>query len=190
MAIASTLTMNVTATTEIDSAEAALIAAVQRGDADAFGQLVRQHQHRVFRLAGRFFRRPEDVEEVAQETFLTAWRRFETYRSLAPFEHWLTRICLNCCYDRLRARPQSHEPVALDTEREVTAPDQAVEARIEVAQLLAQLPAKDRFMLILLEVEGWSVAEVAERLGWTAVNVKVRAHRARRRLRQVLEEGL
>jgi len=55
--------------------------------------------------------------------------------------------------------------------------------------LLAGLQPADRFLLVLLEVEGWSVAEIAERLGWSRVNVKVRAHRARQRLRRVLQEG-
>ena len=62
-------------------------------------------------------------------------------------------------------------------------------ARLEVERLLARLAPADRFLLTLLEGEGWSVAEIAEKLGWTAVNVKVRAHRARKRLRKILEEG-
>ena len=68
-------------------------------------------------------------------------------------------------------------------------PAPSLNARIEVERLLARLPAADRFLPILLEGEGWSVAEIAERLGWSRVNVKVRAHRARRRLQRILEEG-
>ena len=55
---------------------------------------------RVFRLAGRFFSRPQDVEEVAQETFLRAWLKLGTYRARAPFEHWLTRLCLRKVFRR------------------------------------------------------------------------------------------
>ena len=170
--------------------EAQLVHASVAGDEDAFAALVRRHQGRVFRLAGRFFRQRQDVEEVAQETFLRAWLKLGTYGGRAPFEHWLTRLCLRCAYDRLRRPGRSPESGAWPV------PEMAAEggppdptARLEVEPLLARLQPADRFLLVLLEAEGWSVAEIAERLGWSRVNVKVRAHRARRRLRRVLEEG-
>ncbi|HEX3531857.1 MAG TPA: sigma-70 family RNA polymerase sigma factor [Thermoanaerobaculia bacterium] len=170
---------------DVADSEAGLIRASLNGDQDAFAALVRKHQSRVFQLAGRFFRRPEEVEEVAQETFLRAWMKLDTYRADAPFEHWLTRLCLRCAYDRLRQR--KGDPGALEADVESPAPDP--DARMEVAKLLAHLSPPDRFVLLLLDGEGWSVAEIAERLGWTRVNVKVRAHRARKRLRRLLEEG-
>jgi RNA polymerase sigma-70 factor (ECF subfamily) len=169
--------------------EALLIRASLSGDEDAFAALVRRHQGRVFRLIGRFLRRPEDVEEVAQETFLRAWSRLSTYSARAPFEHWLTRLCLRCAYDRLR-RAATEPPLRADgSGHDVEAPAGDPDARLEVERLLARLGAADRFLLVLLEGEGWSVAEIADHLGWTPVNVKVRAHRARRRLRRILEEG-
>jgi len=173
---------------DVADSEEGLIRASLNGDQDAFAALVRKHQSRVFHLAGRFFRRPEEVEEVAQETFLRAWMKLGTYRADAPFEHWLTRLCLRCAYDRLRhLRQGKGEPEALESDVESPAPDP--DARMEVAKLLAHLSPEDRFVLLLLDGEGWSVAEIAERLGWTRVNVKVRAHRARKRLRRLLEEG-
>lgn len=156
------------------------------GDPSAFAVLVRSHERRVFRLAGRFFRRPEDIEEVAQETFLTAWRKLGTYRADAPFEHWLTRICLNCCYARLRREKKGGEELDPNLESPRADPD----ARLEVHGLLRRLRPEDRFILLLLDGQGWSVAEIADRLGWSRVNVKVRAHRARKRLRKIVEEGL
>jgi RNA polymerase sigma-70 factor, ECF subfamily len=177
--------MGVKPTDPVD-AEARLIRESLGGDSDAFAILVRRHQGQVFRLAGRFFQRPEEVEEVAQETFLRAWRKLGTFRGEAPFEHWLTRLCLRCAYDQLRRPRLATE--ALE-EREAEAAGADPDARLEVGRLLARLSAADRFLLILLEGEGWSVAEIAERLGWSQVNVKVRAHRARNRLRRILEEG-
>jgi RNA polymerase sigma-70 factor (ECF subfamily) len=162
--------------------ETRLVADSRGGDSRAFGELVRLHQRRVFRLAGRFFRQRADVEEAAQETFLAAWRKLDTYKARAPFEHWLTRICLNCCYARLR-KERATEPLELDLPARQADPD----AGLEVERLMRELAPQDRFILLLLEGEGWSVAEIAERLGWTKVNVKVRAHRARRKLRRVLE---
>ena len=164
--------------------EARLIRSSLAGEEDAFAALVRRHQARVFRLAGRFFRRPQDVEDVAQDTFLRAWRKLPTYRAEAPFEHWLTRLCLRCVYDRLRRRVHEEQSVG---EAEMQAPAVDPDARLEVERLLARLSAADRFLLTLLEGEGWSVAEIAARLGWSQANVKVRAHRARKRLRRILE---
>jgi RNA polymerase sigma-70 factor (ECF subfamily) len=166
--------------------EADWIAASRGGDPDAFEELVRLHQHRVFRLAGRFFKRREDVEDAAQETFLTAWRKLSTYRGEAPLEHWLTRVCLNTCYRRLRKSRVGRE--RLEDHAEPVAPARDPGAGLEVERLLSNLAPKDRFMLLLLDGEGWSVVEIAERLGWSPANVKVRAHRARKRLRRMLEE--
>ena len=168
-----------------DTLEAELVAACRGGDEAAFTELVRRHQSRVFRLAGRFFRYREDVEEVAQETFLAAWRRLGTYEARAPFEHWITRVCLRLCYARLAASRRREEPLG---PVELVAPPRDMSAAIDVERLLARLAPADRFVLLLLYGEGWSVKEIAERIGWTATNVKVRAFRARRRLRQVLEE--
>jgi RNA polymerase sigma-70 factor, ECF subfamily len=180
----STLAMAESAAPAEDS-EARLVRQSLAGDAEAFAALVRGQERRVFHLLGRFFRRPEEIEEVAQETFLRAWQRLGTYRADAPFEHWVTRIALRVAYDRLRRRGFPTEPLHPDLDP--PAPTTDPTARVEVERLLARLPAADRFLLTLLEGEGWSVAEVAERLGWTSVNVKVRAHRARKRLRRVLE---
>ena len=169
--------------TRVESEEARLIAATRGGDPNAFSDLVRLHQRRVFRLAGKFFRNRQDVEDAAQETFLTAWHKLATYKARAPFEHWLTRVCLNCCYAKLRKRRS--EEVLLEVEAAATGPDP--HARIEVERLMQLLKPEERFILLLLYGQGWSVAEIAERLGWTKVNVKVRAHRARKRLRRLLE---
>jgi RNA polymerase sigma-70 factor (ECF subfamily) len=146
------------------------------------------HQHRVFRLARRFFPRPQDVEEVAQETFLLAWRKLHTYRATAPFEHWLTRLCLNCCYGTLRRMRNAPEQLAPGWDE--AAPEHDPSAGVEVRALLDRLAPQDRFVLVLLEGDGLTVGEVARRLGWSGVNVRVRAHRARKRLRKLLEDGL
>jgi RNA polymerase sigma-70 factor (ECF subfamily) len=166
--------------------EASLIAACRRGDEEAFARLVRRYERRVFRLAGRFFRHREEVEDVAQQTFLTVWQKLDTYRAKAPFEHWLTRVCLNCCYERLRKKQVSEEPFDEDHAASPSEPT----ARLEVERLLRTLPTADRFVLLLMHGEGWSTAEIAQRLGWSRANVKVRAHRARKKLRQLLVEEL
>jgi len=161
----------------------------QDGDHDAFARLVAQHQRRVFQLCGRFFRRPEDVEEAAQETFLRAWRKLDHYSERAPFEHWLTRVCLNTCLGILR-RDKRRVTSTENLSFEPPAPTQDADAGMAAAQLIGRLPAADAMVLRLLHTEGWSIAELAERLGWSQANVKVRAHRARRRLRRWVESDL
>lgn len=168
-----------------DSDEAELIAGSRAGDERAFAELVRRHQSRVFRLAGRFFARREDVEDAAQDTFVTAWRRLGTYAGRAPLEHWITRVCLRVCYARMGSE-RRREAVAAVPES-VTAPRDVV-AAIDIERVLSRIAPGDRFVLLLLDGEGWSVNEIAARVGWTATNVKVRAFRARRRLRRALEE--
>mgnify|MGYP002621878253 CR=1 FL=1 len=158
------------------------VRSARAGDPEAFGELVRLHQRRVWGLCSRFFAQRSEVEDAAQQTFLTAWSKLHTYRARAPFEHWLTRVCLRCCYRELRRRPAATEP--LETASAVASrPTGDACARVDADRLLARLPPADRFLLVLLESFGLSTAEVAERLGWSRVNVKVRAHRARRRLR-------
>lgn len=162
------------------SSEARLLDAARGGDTSAFGALVRRHERRVFALVGRFFRQSHDVDDVAQETFLRAWQKLSSYRAEAPFEHWLTRVCLNVCYQQLRRR-------RLDTVDPEKVPEPRVAdydptAAMEASRLLARLDPRDRFVLLLLDGEGWSTADIAERLGWSRVNVKVRAHRARKKL--------
>ena len=166
-----------------DREEAAWIAATRGGDRAAFEALIKRYERRVFRLAGRFFRRPEEVEDVAQETFLTVWRKLDTYRAHAPFEHWLTRVCLNCCYARFRKRRPEE---ALDEVAELSVRGEDPGQRLVAERLLATLEPEDRFVLQMLHGEGWTVVEISHKLGWSVSKVKVRAHRARRRLRGLL----
>jgi RNA polymerase sigma-70 factor (ECF subfamily) len=185
MALAWTIEMSVESAREAEHDEVRLVRASLGGDSEAFASLVRRHQRRVFRLIGRFFRQPEDVEDVAQDVFLTAWRKLRTYRAEAPFEHWITRVCLNRCYERLR----KYTPVEQELDDRVEPAAEAIDptAGVELERLLRSAEPVDRFVLLLLYGEGWTIAEIAERLGWTQVNVKVRAHRARKKLRRILE---
>lgn len=166
-----------------DREDAAWIEASRGGDRAAFEALIKRYERRVFGLAGRFFRRPEEVEDVAQETFFTIWRKLDTYHARAPFEHWLTRVCLNCCYARFRKRRPEETRDRLP-EVPVAAVDPV--PRLEAERLLAMLEPEDRFVLQLLHGEGWTAAEISEKLGWSRSKVKVRAHRARKKLRDRL----
>jgi RNA polymerase sigma-70 factor (ECF subfamily) len=167
-----------------------LAASAASGDGEAFDELVRRHQPRLLKLAGRFFRRPEVVEEVVQEAFLKAYTSLDGFRGERPFGHWLTRITVNASYDQLRrqrARPETalDEASVLDL---LASPDgsESELARITAEQLLTRLAPEERLVLTLTVLEELPVRDVARLTGWSIPNVKVRAFRARRKLRRAL----
>jgi RNA polymerase sigma-70 factor, ECF subfamily len=182
----------------------ALVAAAGAGDETAFEQLFERHRRQVARIAGRFFSQREQIEEIIQDSFTKAYFALKTYHGTheASFRAWLTQISINTCYDQLRRtrrRPEhtgedfnddeAHElsgqlrGAASDVESALVSRDLAV-------KLLARLSADDRLVLTLLDVEGFSVAEIAEMTGWSVSKVKVRAHRARAHLRRVMKRFL
>ncbi|OLC55851.1 MAG: hypothetical protein AUH92_01245 [Acidobacteria bacterium 13_1_40CM_4_69_4] len=182
-----------------DASDASLLARAAAGEAAAFDLLVGRWKNRLFRLALRFFRRPEDAEEIAQEVFLKVYRMAASYRSDAPFEHWLLRIATNTCVDRLRERRRRREDILADITPDAGAwldaalagasqeAQQAEAARALAADLLDSLPPKDRMVLVLMDLEGLSAREVAASTGSTRAAVKVRALRARRALRRLAD---
>ena len=172
-----------------------LVSRAAAGEPAAFGVLVERWQGRVFRLAHRFFRRHEDAEDVAQEVFLKVWRALGGYRADAPFEHWLLRVATRTCYDALRRRRRAETPLAQiadDPGRWLDAAlwgasleaAEAEDARRVAADLLDGLRPKDRIVLVLMDLEGMSAADVAAATGSTRAAVKIRALRARRALRR------
>jgi RNA polymerase sigma-70 factor (ECF subfamily) len=160
-----------------------LARAASTGDDDAFAELVRRHKGKVFGIASRFARGDHSLEDLCQEIFIRAYRRLAQFRGEAPFEHWLSRIAVRCCYDFLRKKQPEH--VTLDEWKgESSMPNQALE-RIELA--LAKLSPDQRLVITLLELEERSVREVAALTKWSESAVKVRAFRARKALKQILE---
>jgi RNA polymerase sigma-70 factor (ECF subfamily) len=176
--------------------ERAMVRQAQKGDKAAFEILVHRHQHRVFAVARGILKRQEDVEDVAQQVFVKAYFSLKRFDQRAAFSTWLYKITVNECWDLLRkrkARPlvyesdfseeQSRQYTA--TEREATkGPDTGdrIAMRQQLETLLSQLDKRDRAMLILKEVEGFSVEEIAGSMGLNANTVKVRLFRARKRI--------
>jgi len=184
--------------------DAALAEAARGGDERAFEELFLRHRRRVALIASRFFRRREQIEEVVQETFAKAFFALGEFsnRQGGSFAAWLARIAFNACYDELRRQKRRPEPSSLSevTEEEAArlrerlrdggGAEAAAVTRDLAAKLLARLSAEDRLVLVMLDAEGLSVAEIAGLTGWSASKVKVRAHRARVSLRRVLERFL
>lgn len=165
----------------------------------AFEELMRRYGPRVFSTIRRYARRESEVADLAQEVWIKAFQKLSSFRGQAPFEHWLMRLTVRTCYDALRAHQRNREATFTDlTEAEhewLLGLSQGTElddqqhvqaARQLVDRLLEQLPPADRLVLTLLELEDRSVREVAELTGWSVATVKVRAFRARARMRRLL----
>jgi RNA polymerase sigma-70 factor, ECF subfamily len=176
--------------------ERALVRRAQRGDAAAFEELVSRHQHRVLAVVGGTLRRREDVEDIAQQVFVKAYFSIKRFDMRSAFSTWLYKIAVNECWDYLRkkrARPLlyeadlSEEQVRqldgfVNTGRSPADASRRAELGEIVDQLLSKLSDDDRQILLLKEVEGFSVEEISDMLDLNVNTVKVRMFRARARL--------
>ncbi len=182
----------------MERTEAELIAAVLRGDPASFEPLVQKCSPRVFATARRYARRESEIEDIAQEVWLKAFEKLNSFRGEAPFEHWLMRLTVRTCYDFLRSHQRNRESAFSDLttseadwlERFVTQPDTAADtadaAKLLVGRVLEKLSPPARLVITLLEIEDRSVKEIAQLTGWSVPLVKVRAFRARAEMRKIL----
>src|SRR6516225_4788007 len=165
-----------------------LVGRAQKEDKEAFEELVRRHQARVFAVAGGILRNKEDVEDIAQQVFLKAYFSLKRFDQRAAFSTWLYKITVNECWDLLRkrkVRPLLYE--ADLSEEQAQDVSERLEKRQELERLLDCLEERDRTMLVLKEVQGFSVEEIAEVLGINGNTVKVRLFRARQRITERLK---
>lgn len=174
-----------------------LVLRSQRGDLDAFNQLVAAYQGQVYSLAFRMLGEGASAEDVAQETFISTFRHIRSFRG-ENLRGWLLRIATNACYDHLRAgqRSRSDSLEAIQERDPTWQPASTQESpeehavRVELSETLnsvfALLPADQRAVLVLSDVEGLSYEEIAEATGVSLGTVKSRLSRARARVREHL----
>jgi RNA polymerase sigma-70 factor (ECF subfamily) len=169
----------------------------QQGEPEAFGPLVQKHQQRVFSLVYHLVRRRDEVEDLAQEIFIKAFRAIRSYNFQSSFTTWLSRIATNHCYDFLRheraSRVTFYWQMGENSQRELednaeSKPEQVLDHEEQivlkdlVSKLLDRAPENDRNILVLKELQDYSVEEIAEILNLKPTTVKVRLHRARKRM--------
>ena len=186
------------ATGEFDSARC--LERVRQNDQDAAVALVEALYPLVIRIVRSHWSRPSDEEDLAQEIFLKLFSRLDQYEARAgiPLEHWVSRLAVRTCFDALRAKGRRPEVRMGDlseeqrawlefmTAEESAPPDSTAASALElVGRLLSQLPPEDRLVISLLDLEERSVKEIASITGWSVSLVKVRAFRARRKLRKL-----
>lgn len=176
----------------VRSDDRVLVDAARAGDLDAFEVLVRRHQGPVYRVALRMVGSAADAEDVAQETFVQAWRSLKSFHGDSALATWLYRIATNRSLDLLaKRRPsaqleessgiQSHDPGAILADREETT---------KVMGAVQALPAEQRAALVLREFEGLSYNEIGAVLGISLAAVKGRIHRGRLAVIAAMGEGL
>ena len=181
-----------------ERSDADLLSAHVHGDADAFGVLFARHRDRLWAVALRTMGNPEDAADGLQDGLVAAYRRAGSFRGEAAVTTWLHRVVVNACLDRIRAaKVRRAEALPDDLDEHVgrgslataTAGTEdpadrsvAEERRRLVLEALAELPADQRAALVLVDMEGYPVAEVAEMLDCAVGTVKSRCSRGRARL--------
>jgi RNA polymerase sigma-70 factor (ECF subfamily) len=192
-----------------DRTDADLLAAHVAGDPDAFATLFTRHRDRLWAVALRTMGNPHDAADGLQDGLVAAYRRADSFRGDAAVTTWMHRVVVNACLDRLRAakvRRAEALPDDLDEHRAggargssytstspVEDPEQAAMAddrRRAVLAALATLPAEQRAALVLVDMEGYPVAEVAVMLDCAEGTVKSRCSRGRERLAGLLRDQL
>jgi RNA polymerase sigma-70 factor, ECF subfamily len=185
------------------SGENALIQRARRGDKAAIAEIVENHQQRVYRVALRMCGNPQDAEETLQETFLSAIKALPQFEGRSQLATWLYRIASNACLMQRRRQAAGAELVSVEEAAELQdsldlpkyfvdwsyRPEDMLldnELREVMEQAIAELPPTLRITFIWRDLEGLSTAETAEVLGISEGTVKVRLHRARLQLRELL----
>lgn len=178
--------------------EQRLIEACRLGELEAFNQLVRIHEVRIYNLCYRMLGDRDAAADVAQETFITAFSKISHFRGNF-FRAWLCRIATNGCYDLLRAhkrRPTLSLSAHLDPDEQPfdlpdqgESPDEFAQRRelaTAIQECIAQLPSDQRMVVILSDIQGLSYEEIATATATNLGTVKSRLSRARSRLREIL----
>lgn len=178
-----------------------LLERIRAGDEEAAGLLVSHLRPLVMKIARAHLPVRQTEDDLAQEVYGRLFERLARYeaRPGVPFEHWVSRLAVRTCLDLLRAERRRPEVRAVDlgegesdwleyltTDRNDAGPPatEAADARDLIERLLGQLGPEDRLVISLMDLEERSAAEVAGLTGWSAVGVRVRAFRARARLRK------
>jgi RNA polymerase sigma-70 factor (ECF subfamily) len=173
-----------------------LIRAAQQGEREAFDELVRQTYVDTFTLAYRLTGNEEDARDVAQDAYLRAWRGIGRFRGEAQFSTWMYRITANAAathtHRRKRLRTDSLDDHAEPVEERIESlPGPAAESAEvldQVSAAIATLPPKLRHVVLLKDVYGLTHEEIADELDISVAAAKVRLHRARRKLKDMLYE--
>lgn len=172
-----------------------LVELARSGDRDAFGELVRLHQHEVYTLAVRLVHDRDLASDVTQDAFVRAWRAMPSFRGDSKFSTWMHRITVNTAWThrtrRNRVRLDPLESLPADPEADSLEPERAGESAMAASTIedaLSTLSTSVRSVVVLKDIYDWTHAEIAEHLDISVTAAKVRLHRGRKELRARLRE--
>jgi RNA polymerase sigma-70 factor, ECF subfamily len=178
---------------DVRSADLELAKRCRNGDAEAFEELYRQHAGRLYNLAFRMAGSAQEAEDLLQDVFLHAYRKLGSFRGDSSLGTWLYRLGMNQCLDHLRGRQvkmsQATDSIDAEGAREPAAPMPATPAavsRIDLERAIGRLPDGARAAFLLHDVEGFEHHEVAKILGVSEGTSKSQVHKARMKLRAML----
>jgi RNA polymerase sigma-70 factor (ECF subfamily) len=165
------------------------VVAAQKGSETAFAQLVRLHQRRAYAVARAIVLSHEDAEDAVQDGFLHAFRALDRFRSDQPFGAWLNRIVANAALDLVRRRKVREADDLPDTvAMPFRDPGEADELRRRLSQALTQLTERQRAVIVLHDVEGFTHGEIGAMLGIPEGTARSDLHHARAALRRLLKD--
>ena len=175
--------------------DASDIAATLSGDGEAYRRLVLRYQGIISQQMSRFSRDASVREELVHDIFVEAYMSLRSYRGTAPWLNWLRKVAVRVGYRYWRSRKSLVNEITLPENAwehlrgTIPNPVESIAAAEIVYAMLAQLAPTDRLVLTLLYVDGCTMAEAADLAGWTVVGAKVRAYRARNRLKKLIAKG-
>ena len=182
--------------------EAEAIRLAQQGDASAFEHIYRLHSRRVYALCLRMVGNPAEAEDLTQDAFLQLFRKIGTFRGESAFSTWLHRLSVNVVLMKLRKKtlPETSLEESTDPEDEVNGPRREIGApdllltgsidRVHLERAIEQLPPGYRQVFVLHDVQGFEHNEIAGLMDCSIGNSKSQLHKARMRLRELLQETL
>jgi RNA polymerase sigma-70 factor (ECF subfamily) len=185
----------------VESAEPETIRRAQHGDAAAFERIYQLHSRRVYALCLRIARNPTEAEDLTQEAFLRAFRKIQTFRGESAFSTWLYRLALNVVLMKLRKKnlPEASLDETTKSNEENTRQSNGVGGldprltglidRLNLERAVEQLPSAFKAVFVLHDIQGYKHHEIAEMMDWSVGTSKEKLHRARTRLRELLQDS-
>ncbi len=168
------------------------------GDVNAFAILIDRYKNMVYTLCLRMMKTTEDAEEIAQDVFLKAFQKLNTFKGTSKFSTWIYSITYHRCLDALSRKRKQPTHYAAEINEEITEEKvssilemiEAKELRIQLEACIQQLKEEDTFLVTLYYLEEQSLEEIAEMTGMTKNNVKVKLFRARKKLYTIMANQL
>lgn len=170
--------------------ESELVKRAKKGEVSAFAELVEKYESDIYTYCLFILKDREDAKDLTQETFLKAYLNIKSLKKDEDFKYWLFRIARNSCFKKLKKRKQEKNLKLIEEEKGTKFDEEMIkdEKREKLMDAINRLDKKDREILTLRDIEGYTYEEISKILKISLALTKVRIHRARKNLRKILGE--